>query len=336
MASYQKRGATWRVSIARKGQRVTGTFDTRAQAEQWAVATEAAIMAGQRAEKAAGLSATKMADLFDKYALEVSPSKGGARWEVLRLKALARDFTLFSKPITEVTPDELAKWRKTRLTQVSAHTVNREMNLVSAVYQHALREWRTPGLLTNPVRSIKRPIIPPPRQQRIRNADRDALLAALGWDGTGRPTTTSQWTAWTFAVALETAMRKGELLNLRWRHVHLAERWVHLTKTKNGTSRDVPLSTAAVKLFALLAPSKPDDIVVRVTSGHLDGLFRDAKVKIGLGHIRFHDARREALTGMASKVTLLELARISGHKTVKVLSDTYYAPDASDLAKKLG
>ena len=43
-------------------------------------------------------------------------------------------------------------------------------------------------------------------------------------------------------LAIETAMRRGELLGLRWEHVQLDKSYVHLPMTKNGDSRDVPLS----------------------------------------------------------------------------------------------
>ena len=335
VATYQKRGATWRASVARQGQRVTATFDTRAQAEAWAQATEAAILAPTTAGIVAGVTLT-VAVLFERYAREVSPSKAGERWEVLRLRALPRDFSLFAGPMADLTPEALATWRATRLAQVSAHTVNRELNVISAVLQHALKEWRTPGLASNPVRAIKRPPIPAPRQQRVRAADRAAVLAALGWDGAVAPAVAGQWTAWAFVLALETAMRKGEVLRLTWGHVHLEERRLHLPKTKNGHPRDVPLSSAASALVAMLTPGEPNAAVVPVESGNLDKLFRAAKTAAGVPHIRFHDARREALTMMAPKLSVLELAGVSGHRSLNTLLNTYYAPDAGDLAKKLG
>jgi integrase len=304
----------------------------RADAEAWALATEAAIMEGRKPVAAAPKGVTVSA-LFNRYARDVSPSKGGARWEILRLAALQRDFPVFAGPLADLTPEAMATWRTERLAQVSAHTVNREMNVISAVLNHAMKEWRTPGLVSNPVRAIKRPPIPAPRQQRVRRRDLDAILIQLGWDGSSPPGTPQQWVGWAFAVARETAMRKGEVLNLDWKHAHLAERWVRLPKTKNGHPRDVPLSLEAGRLLGLLTPGKGP--IVPVASGYLDQLYRVAKAAAGLPHVRFHDARREALTNMAEKFSVMELANASGHRTIKTLMTTYYAPDASELAKKL-
>lgn len=57
-------------------------------------------------------------------------------------------------------------------------------------------------------------------------------------------------------LAIATSMRRGEFLALDWQHVHLEERYMHLPETKNGESMNVPLSTQAVAILAVL---KGDD-----------------------------------------------------------------------------
>src|SRR3546814_11754661 len=47
-------------------------------------------------------------------------------------------------------------------------------------------------------------------------------------------------------------MRSGEILALTWPNIHLAEQFVHLSKTKNGDERDVPLSKRAVEILKVL------------------------------------------------------------------------------------
>lgn len=275
--------------------------------------------------------------LFDDYAKQVSPTKGGERWEVLRLKALAAKFPLFAGPVSELDAPALSQWRDLRLTQVSAHTVNRELGLVSAVFNQAIKEWHTPGIARNPVHDIKRPKVPDPRSQRVAIAERAAIVLALGWDGATKPTTSGQFVALAFCLALETAMRKSEILRLTWRHIHLDEQWVHLPKTKNGHARDVPLSTMAAALVRMLSPGDADAPAIPVMSGNLDKLFREAKALAGVPQVRFHDSRREATTVMAGKLgNVLELAAVTGHRSLDLLRRTYYSPKATDLAKKLG
>lgn len=146
MATIQKRKKSWRVQVRRKGKTVTATFDTKAEAEAWAITTESKIIEGVEPEVIVNdpslSEGATVADAFDRYADEVSPNKGGARWEQIRLKMLVRRFPLFKRAITSITGPDIADWRDKRLAQVSASTVNRELGLISGVFTHAMREWR--------------------------------------------------------------------------------------------------------------------------------------------------------------------------------------------------
>ncbi|MEO8723461.1 MAG: tyrosine-type recombinase/integrase [Sphingobium sp.] len=72
-----------------------------------------------------------------------------------------------------------------------------------------------------------------------------------------------------------------------------------------------------------------------IQTGHFDKLFREAKRDVGLAHIHFHDSRREAATTMAAKLSnVLELAAVTGHKSLSMLQ-IYYKPKPADLAAKL-
>lgn len=335
MATFQKRGRAWRAIIRRKGKTLTATFDTKAQAEEWATKTEALLIEGHAPEAAVETVKAQgdtVADLFRRYSEEVSPGKRGGRWEVIRLAALCQ-FEEFQKTAITMTGPDMADWRDGRLRKVKASTVNRELNLISAVFTHAIREWRL-GLSVNPVHNISRPRNPRPRTQRVSQADRQAIIKELGWDGESAPTNSKQWAAFAFYLALETAMRKGEILRLTWNNVHLGERYAHLPMTKNGDVRDVPLSSAAIALLRLVV--RRDGVVVPITSGHFDKLFREARQRCRLMHVRMHDSRREAATVMSKKLSnVLELAAVTGHRDLKTLR-VYYSPKPGDLAKKLG
>ena len=338
MATIQTRKKAWRVQVRRKGKTVSATFDTKAEAEAWAITTESKIIEGVEPEAIINdpslSEGATVADAFDRYADEISPGKGGARWEQIRLKMLKRRFPVFKRPIRSITGPDIADWRDKRLVQVSASTVNRELGLVSAVFTHAMREWRL-GLTVNPCTLVTRPRNPRPRTQRISISERKRIIEQLGWDGTSEPETTAQWAAFAFYLALETAMRKGEVLSLCWSDVNFDERQAHLSKTKNGHERDVPLSKAAMTLLQIVKEPDPASPVVPVQSGNLDKLFRNAKINVGLSHIHFHDSRREAATTMAPKLSnVLELAAITGHRSLSMLQ-IYYKPKAADLAARL-
>lgn len=338
MATIQKRKRAWRVQVRRNGQSLSATFDTKAEAEAWAITTESKIIGGIVPEaiisEPIATVSVSTADAIKRYSDEVSPTKRGGRWEQIRLKMLVRRYPLFQRPITSITGPDIAEWRDTRLVQVSASTVNRELCLLSSVFTQAMKEWRL-GLTVNPCSQVTKPRKPRPRTQRISIAERKQIIAQLGWDGQSEPVTPSQWVAFAFYLALETAMRKGEILSLRWADIDFEERHAHLDMTKNGDERYVPLSKAAMALLRIVRNRNPAAPVVPVQSGNFGKLFHDAKRDAKLAHIHFHDSRREAATTMAPKLSnVLELAAITGHKSLAMLQ-VYYKPKASDLAARL-
>jgi integrase len=332
MASFRQRGPSWRAEIRRRGQVLSRTFDTLPEAEAWAKVEEARVLRGATARQVRQTPSTlTVAALFERYASEVSPEKGGWRWETIRLAKLAKDFPIQA---TSLDGAAMAEWRDKRLKKVCASTVNRELNLISAVLTRAIKEWRLP-LPANPVHQIQRPKMPPSRRRRVSDAERAAILAQLGWDGVSAPAGRKQWVAWTFAVALETMCRQGEVLGLTREHVHLDRRFVHLPKTKNGHSRDVPLSRAAMALFQLVPDGDPTRRIAQVDGGTLGKYFRDAVKAAGIEGLHFHDSRREALTRIAPKFgNPMDLGAASGHRDYRSLR-IYYEPNASELAKKL-
>jgi integrase len=338
MATIQKRGGTWRVQVRRRGKSLSAAFDTRIEAEHWAIRTESQMLDGlipqapaRRQVEQAGETA---ADVFQRYADEVSPKKRGGRWEQVRLKGFIEKYPVFQNGITLITGPDIADWRDVRLVSVSASTVNRELCLLSTIFTHAMKEWRL-GLTANPCSLVSKPRKPRSRTQRVSVDERKLIIKQLGWDGQNEPSAPAQWVAFAFYLALETAMRKGEILSLRWRDIDLAARHAHLDITKNGDERYVPLSKAATSLLQMVKEPAADDAVVPVQTGYFDKLFREAKQAVGLKHLHFHDSRREAATTMATKLSnVLELAAVTGHKSISMLQ-IYYKPRAADLAARL-
>jgi len=333
MASISQRGNFWRARIRCRGQVLSKTFDTEAEAETWVAAEEARIIGGETAPQIRKMpSSLSVTELFDRYAKEVSPEKGGARWEVIRLRAIAKAFPI---PAIELDGAALAEWRDGRLKQVSASSVNRELNLISAVFTRAIKEWRLP-VASNPAHNIQWPRKAHPRKRRVSDQERADVITQLGWDGVSEPAEIKHWVAWSFCLALETMMRQGEILNLTWKHVHTDRKFCHLPKTKNGHPRNVPLSSRAIALFRMLTVRADGNRVVDVNAGTFGVYFRKALKSAGIDNLHFHDARREALTQASKKITnVAELARASGHRGIGSLM-VYYEPDVEEIADKLG
>jgi integrase len=136
-------------------------------------------------------------------------------------------------------------------------------------------------------------------------------------------------------LALETAMRRGELLALQWEHIDLSVQTALLPMTKNGTARVVPLSKKAVAVLAEL-PRRGDGPVFPISHMTMHNCFRDACKRASINNLHFHDLRHTATSRLAEKLpNVIELASVTGHQTIQMLK-RYYHPNAEALAQKLG
>ncbi len=310
----------WQAQVAKQGVRKAKTFRTKREAQDWGARQEYLISEGDNTG-----SKQSLRDVFDKYARTVSPGKGGARWEIIRLEKLKRD-SLADTRMCDLTPEHFAIWRDRRLSEVAPASVNREMVLMSAVMTVARKEW---GLISvNPMSDVRKPSKPPPRDRRVSDAEIASMLETAGTD----LTKVRARAVHAFRFAVETAMRAGEILSLTGDTVDLERRVAVLPKTKNGSSRDVALSSAAVALIRALPAS--DTGLFNLSSANLDTMFRRVRDKSGIQNLHFHDSRHEAITRLARKLDVLSLARMVGHKDLKMLM-TYYNETAEELARRL-
>ena len=131
-------------------------------------------------------------------------------------------------------------------------------------------------------------------------------------------------------------MRAGEICGLTWDNVNFDERTAYLPLTKNGSSRKVPLSKKAIAILERLKEEVGNTgTCFQIESKSLDATFRKLKKMAMCEHLHFHDTRREALTRLAKKVDVMTLAKISGHKDIRILQNVYYAPNMGEVAELL-
>ena len=329
MASITPHKKGWRVQISVKGERASAVLTTKAEAKAWAAERESEI----RRMVTSGVNTSKLvSDAFNRYAEEVSPHKRGQKWEATRLAFLAKQsidgVTLGAMRLCDVTPDTLGQWRDARLKEVKGSTINRDFALLSHVFATARREWK--WITDSPSAEVRRPSDPAPRDRRISQDEIDTICLALGYDGEVGNKSSAVGAA--FMFALETAMRAGEICGLTWDKI--SGKVANLPRTKNGSKRQVPLSRKAVEILATLPRGDDDSPCFGLTSAQLDALFRKARNRTTIEGLTFHDTRHEAITRLAQKLEVLELARMVGHKDLRNLM-IYYNATAEELADKL-
>lgn len=353
----------WEARVRRVGGKsISRTFATKQAASAWARAQEAAIERGTWVDTAAARRIL-LRDLIEDYVASVA-SKRDSATELARLRRFQEE--LGHLRLDGVTPAVILEWRDRRGLAVSPATVAREMGVLGSVFTWGRKERLLP-IPQNPVQAVSKPTANVARDRRLVADEEERLLAAMqdGCAAHQGPRRAGNYRVGSrqpllrpvFQLALETAMRQGELLALQWRHVDLVARTVHLPRTKNGEPRTVPLSRKAAAILASLREDGPNP---GVTEGRVFGLTADALKKawtralararatyedecFRLGarpderliDLRFHDLRHEAASRLANKLpNLIELAAVTGHKDLRMLK-RYYHPKASELALKL-
>ncbi|AWN17698.1 Shufflon-specific DNA recombinase [Salinisphaera sp. LB1] len=231
--------------------------------------------------------------------------------------------------LCDAQPFIFADWRDTRLEKVKTSTVRREMNLLSGVFTVARREWG--WLDTNPIADVKKPKNTQPRDVLITPSDRATLNQLAGYEPGQNCKTLRQYACAALAVACVSAMRMSEIIGLEWDDIDVHRKVARLRDTKNDSSREVPLRKLAIQVLeGLSANPKP----FPVDRDSLSVTFMRLKIEAGLNHIRFHDSRATAITDLAHKLPINTLARISGHRDLKILQG-YYRKSMSDIASEL-
>lgn len=326
MASIRKRttssGSTYHVQIRKKGYPpITKSFGSRATALAWAKRVESEIdryiyldiSAAQR---------TTVNEVLDRYSNEVLPTQKGGDREKSRIKTLSCH--LGKLYLADLKPFLLSEYRDIRLGEVSPSTVRKELGLLSRTLTATVKDWGIDLPNGNPVSQIRLPAPPAGRDRRLSKEEETTLLSALHKTPTVRTI---------MLFALETAMRRGEILGMVWDHIDLKKRTLLIPKTKTDIPRTIPLSERAIELLVALPNNSAQ--VFQITPYSVTQAFRRACRRQGIDNLRFHDLRHEATTRLFEKgLNPVEVASITGHRDTRMLM-RYTHLKAEDLALKL-
>ena len=265
MATYTKRKSSWYAQVRRKGHKTIGrSFDTKADAEKWALSLESKMGVGIYQDNRETLS-TSLNECLDRYAAEIIPHKKGAKRELSRV-ALWRKSDLAEKSIGTIKQTDVAAWRDARIASgISGTTVKLDLALISHLFTIAIKEWGYP--LTNPVLLIRKPKSNKARDRRFRLGEEQKILDA----------STDEQRAFV-VLAVETGMRRSEL-------VYLQRSWIRgrvafLPETKNGTARSVPLSRLALQTIEELPSLDTDRLFSYEPDAYTRGFNKACKASI--------------------------------------------------------
>jgi integrase len=343
--AIRKRGEfSFEVSIRKVGQEnFSKTFNTMADARRFE--RQVLVEIDQGVFKRPDESSKKtLYEILERYEVEVSQSKKSWESEYYKIKFF-KSHRLAKLTMANIKPSDFATLRDDLSKSGKSNaTVNKFLALISHVFTVCQKDWGFE--LDNPVLKIRKLKEDNARSRRLEKDEYEYLLKASKESNLIDLPILIQ-------LAVETAMRQGELLLTEWKFINLKDRVLILPKkvTKNGSERHVPLSTVACKIIGSIPRQlKSQKLFHGILRRHLSHQFKlacnrgkelylqdhgnvDSEF---LTNLVFHDLRHEAASRLfeMGKFDIMEVASITGHRTLGMLK-RYTHLKAKDLARKL-
>jgi integrase len=310
------------------GKRFSRTFTSQLKAQHWATGVEceeitpttsAHCLTATREDPRLTLPLTRALEIY--WDESASKQKGATKLRYRLAELKAEPFS--AKAIQSVTSEDIRALKARELGRgCSGATVARKLSVLSAFFSFVNDEW---GIaIPNPVKSVPKPTSSALRLRRLSLDELTLLQAACEQSNTPH-----LWEI--IQLAIETAMRRSELISLTWDQVDLKRRLITLEQTKNGYQRYVPVTDEAEKILCAFREADTDRPIPISLSG-LESAWKRAVSRAGLTGLRFHDLRHEGLSRWAHKLNgdVFKLAMVSGHRSLE-MARRYVLPTLSEL-----
>lgn len=311
MATITDVNGRFKARVRKAGQSQTKTFASYAEADNWAKAIEGRLVMPQAApsEPSTTLYAPeRFNEVLKRYLTEVTPQKKSWRNEKQFIQQLLRDADWVKIPLRRINLQHLKDWRDSRLKVVSPASVSRQYDVVKAAARLAASDWDW-NIPVEMFMNLR--IAVPPQSDKFRRPTQSTLDAVM-WSADQAQV---KWLRPVIEFALETAMRRSEIIKLQWYDVDLDNAFLRVADGKNGYDRTIALSPRAVELLKAQTASN-DGSVWGITVNQLYMAWKRCKKRAAVD-MRFHDLRHEAASRFFELgFTPIEVATMTGHKTM--------------------
>lgn len=335
MASLRYRNGKWQVQVRRYGHTPQAkSFQSKADAQRWARHVEAELDRTLIPHDPRLLSTITVAELLARYCDTHTCAHRGHVSEAKRIEVFLRqDWSRL--PLAKASPTVFSRYRDARLKQVQAGTVIRELGLLRSIFETARREWGY-AAFQNPLAGLKKPKAPEGRERRLKTGELPALMEACG-------SVAGSWLKHGIQLAIETGLRRGELLAIRWQDVNFDKATLHVPFTKTDKARTIPLTDKAIAILTerKAASTTDAEYAFPVSANAFRLAWERCKRRAertgcaGVRELRFHDLRHEAVSRFFEMgLNTAEVASISGHRDLRMLFRyTHLKPE--DIGAKL-
>ena len=326
MATLRKRNGKWQVQIRRPHQpSINRSFIHKSRAQQWARKVEAEIDVKGLLPDTSLLKQHTLLDLINRYLDQITPKKRGHVNEQIRLKQIARH-QIASYQLINLKQVHINSYVEERMSLVSPGTAARDLGVLHHLVETARLQWGIP-FGEDLFKGVQKPKEPPSRDRRLDLHEEEILLqgCALSRVIYLKPIIT---------LALETAMRRGEILAIQWDDINESLRTLRIPITKNGHPRVIPLSSKALTTL-LGTPRGNSERVYEVSPNAFRLAWERLRNRVGIKDLHFHDLRHEAISRFFELgLSIPEVALISGHRDPRMLF-RYTHLRAEDVAEKI-
>jgi integrase len=307
--SVFRRGGKWYIGYSHNGRWVRKSIGT---SKKLAETVEKEIKLKIAKGEYLGIVEKKQI-LFDNLCNEylqyskVNKTKDSYRRDITNIKHLLKAFA--GKWIHHIQILDLEHYKNKRRDQVSPASVNRELTCIKHMFNKAV-EW---GYLSgNPLRLVKKLKEPPGRVRYLSPEETERLLNCC-----------ADHIKPIVIMALNTGMRKGEILNLKWDNIDMQNRTIILRKTKNNEVRMLPINDILNSTLKSMGKQLGNQFVFSNDDG---SAYRDIKKgfsaalrRAGIQDFRFHDLRHTFASRLVmSGVDIRTVQELLGHKDIKM------------------
>lgn len=342
MATIEKRGPyQFRAKVRVGGNRLAETFESREAAEAWASERESEIRQDpdryrSEHERLLHAKSKTVGDILRRYIEEVTPTKKGADSEKVRIEAMLQhrlaDVTLADLATTSINTYIAERSSKhVNGRPLSGSTINRDLNVLSHALNVARKRWG--WAVKNPIIDIQRPQSNRHRTRRLVDDEEERLLSACD-------KARNKWLPVLVRIAIETAMRRGELLAMKWKDIDFVHHTIAVPDSKNNKVRTIPLTETASAILTNWKekndPEKDEIVFVDVTADAVKKSYQRAVRRAGITGLTFHDLRHEATSRFFEihGLDLHEVMAATGHSHA-TMTERYTHLNAQKISNKI-